>query len=448
MRRTDSGLVLAGRPVEDKYLELVDEAGQPVAVGEAGELIVRSPYIAEGYWRNPKETAPVFAPDPDVPGQRIYRTGDLGRFLPDGRFVFLGRRDRQVKIRGFRVELAEIEATLTAACRGARGGGCRERARAERQRAGGVRGALAGAGPDGRCTARLSTAEAGALHDSLRVRVPGGTARHAHRQDRSPGAATAGRRQASDVHGRRAPKLPRTAAGRDLASGARRRSCRNARQLLRPRRPLAARRADVCPGGSTPGGQAAARHPVPGAHHRRARGDHRPGPDVGVVALTGRDPAGRNAATPVRGAGHRGERGRLSRSLPAAGSRPALLWAAVARTQRNRESADRHRRHGSGVSGGDPPGAARGSLQSSRRVHGGRGRLRDGATAARRRRTGRSPCAPRAEGAVPDVQAGGPASADADAAIHRQAAQTLCSPRLRGSVAGSGSSTCASGSRC
>ena len=109
----DSGLVLAGRPVEDKHLELVDEAGQPVAVGEAGELIVRSPYIAEGYWRNPKETTPVFAPDPDVPGQRIYRTGDLGRFLSDGRFVFLGRRDRQVKIRGFRVELAEIEATLT-----------------------------------------------------------------------------------------------------------------------------------------------------------------------------------------------------------------------------------------------------------------------------------------------------------------------------------------------
>ncbi|HEV8395077.1 MAG TPA: thiamine pyrophosphate-requiring protein [Vicinamibacterales bacterium] len=109
----DSSAVLAGRPVEDKYLELVDEAGQPVAAGDTGELIVRSPYIAEGYWRNPKDTAPVFAPDPDVPGQRIYRTGDLGRFRSDGCFVFLGRRDRQVKIRGFRVELAEIEATLT-----------------------------------------------------------------------------------------------------------------------------------------------------------------------------------------------------------------------------------------------------------------------------------------------------------------------------------------------
>ena len=109
----DSGPVLAGRPVEDKQLELIDDAGQPVAVGETGELIVKSPFIAEGYWRNPTDTAPVFSQDPEVPGRRIYRTGDLGRFLPDGRFVFLGRKDRQVKIRGFRVELAEVEATLT-----------------------------------------------------------------------------------------------------------------------------------------------------------------------------------------------------------------------------------------------------------------------------------------------------------------------------------------------
>ena len=109
----DAATLLAGRPVEDKGLMLVDDAGQPVIAGETGELVVKSPFIADGYWRNPKATASVFADDPDVPGQRIYRTGDLGRFLPDGRFLFLGRKDRQVKIRGFRVELAEIEATLT-----------------------------------------------------------------------------------------------------------------------------------------------------------------------------------------------------------------------------------------------------------------------------------------------------------------------------------------------
>ncbi|HEV8197246.1 MAG TPA: thiamine pyrophosphate-requiring protein [Gemmatimonadales bacterium] len=109
---SDSGTLLAGLPVADKHIELLDEAGQAVATGETGELVVRSPYIATGYWHYPNDAAPVFAPDPAVPGQRIYRTGDLGRFLPDGRFLFLGRRDRQVKIRGFRVELGEIEALL------------------------------------------------------------------------------------------------------------------------------------------------------------------------------------------------------------------------------------------------------------------------------------------------------------------------------------------------
>ncbi|MGD2124377.1 MAG: amino acid adenylation domain-containing protein, partial [Gemmatimonadota bacterium] len=108
----DPELLLAGRPVEDKCLELVDEAGEPVAPGEPGELVVRSPYISDGYWRDPEETAPVFTLDPEVPGQRIYRTGDVGRFLPDGRFVFLGRKDRQVKLRGFRIELADVEAIL------------------------------------------------------------------------------------------------------------------------------------------------------------------------------------------------------------------------------------------------------------------------------------------------------------------------------------------------
>jgi amino acid adenylation domain-containing protein len=109
---TERELVLAGRPVADKHLELVDESGRAVAAGEPGELVVRSPFIAEGYWHPATGAAEAFPADPQVPGQRIYRTGDLGRFLPDGRFVFLGRRDRQVKIRGFRVELAEIEAAL------------------------------------------------------------------------------------------------------------------------------------------------------------------------------------------------------------------------------------------------------------------------------------------------------------------------------------------------
>ena len=101
-----------GVPVAGKGLELIDETGHPVAPGATGELVVTSQYIAEGYWGPATDGPSAFALD-GVSGQRRYRTGDLGRFLPDGRFVFSGRRDRLVKIRGFRVELGEIEAALS-----------------------------------------------------------------------------------------------------------------------------------------------------------------------------------------------------------------------------------------------------------------------------------------------------------------------------------------------
>ena len=109
--RPELSSTLAGIPVADKTLELRDDSGLQVPVGEEGELVVRSPFIASGYWR-PNGTVAAFAPDPGQEGSREFRTGDRGRFLPDGRFQFLGRRDRQVKIRGFRVELAAIEAAL------------------------------------------------------------------------------------------------------------------------------------------------------------------------------------------------------------------------------------------------------------------------------------------------------------------------------------------------
>jgi amino acid adenylation domain-containing protein len=108
-----SGTILeAGRPVADKTLRLVDAQGAPAAPGETGELLVQSDYLADGYWNRPEETAAAFTLDPGGSGQRIYRTGDLGRFSHDGTFVFLGRRDDQVKIRGYRVELREIDAAL------------------------------------------------------------------------------------------------------------------------------------------------------------------------------------------------------------------------------------------------------------------------------------------------------------------------------------------------
>ena len=105
-------LVPVGMPPEGIELLLVDAAGEPVPEGEPGEIAVRSHFLAEGYWREPELTRASFTPDPSGSGARIYRMGDLGRFLPDGSLVHLGRRDRQVKVRGHRVELEEIEAAL------------------------------------------------------------------------------------------------------------------------------------------------------------------------------------------------------------------------------------------------------------------------------------------------------------------------------------------------
>jgi amino acid adenylation domain-containing protein len=100
-----------GNPVQDTEVVLLNEDG---TVGELyGEIGIRSEHVALGYWRNPELTDAVFLPDPEQETRRLYRTGDIGRLLPDGSIGFLGRRDNQVKIRGYRIELGEIEAVLT-----------------------------------------------------------------------------------------------------------------------------------------------------------------------------------------------------------------------------------------------------------------------------------------------------------------------------------------------
>ena len=104
--------VPVGYPVADTQILILDEAGQPVAPGDIGEIVVKTRYIAPAYWRRPRETRATFLPDPDGGDERLYRTGDLGRLLPDGNLVHLGRRDAQVKVRGQRVELAEVETAL------------------------------------------------------------------------------------------------------------------------------------------------------------------------------------------------------------------------------------------------------------------------------------------------------------------------------------------------
>ena len=101
-------------PVADKHLSVVDDAGREAPAGEPGELVVRSAFLADGYWRRPTRPPPASQPDPDHPGERRFHTGDLGRLLPGGGFEFLGRRDHQVKIRGYRVELREVEQAMLA----------------------------------------------------------------------------------------------------------------------------------------------------------------------------------------------------------------------------------------------------------------------------------------------------------------------------------------------
>ena len=103
-------VVPVGYPVAQTELLLLDEVGKPAL--ESGEIAIRSPYIALGYWQKPELTETVFLSDPEGGKGRIYRSGDLGKLRPDGVLEFLGRKDFQVKIRGFRVELPEIEAIL------------------------------------------------------------------------------------------------------------------------------------------------------------------------------------------------------------------------------------------------------------------------------------------------------------------------------------------------
>jgi acyl-coenzyme A synthetase/AMP-(fatty) acid ligase len=83
-----------------------------VAIGEAGELCIAGIGLARGYLNNATLTADKFTDNPANPGERIYRTGDVARWLPDGNVEYLGREDHQVKIRGLRIELGEIENTI------------------------------------------------------------------------------------------------------------------------------------------------------------------------------------------------------------------------------------------------------------------------------------------------------------------------------------------------
>jgi len=114
LREMDRSLASIGRPVANLQVHILDRALRPVPLGVSGELCVGGVGVGRGYLGDPARTALVFVPNPcsSLPGDRLYRSGDLARFLADGRLEFVGRIDFQVKVRGFRIELGEIEAAL------------------------------------------------------------------------------------------------------------------------------------------------------------------------------------------------------------------------------------------------------------------------------------------------------------------------------------------------
>src|SRR5262249_3923384 len=115
IKESDSNRAVSlGQGIKDVQLLLLNKNRQLAGVGELGELYVRSPHLAAGYIGDEKLTAEMFVANPftNDPDDRLYKTGELGRYLPDGNIEWAGRNDRRVNIRGFRVELAEVESVL------------------------------------------------------------------------------------------------------------------------------------------------------------------------------------------------------------------------------------------------------------------------------------------------------------------------------------------------
>ena len=113
--RSAGGPESIGRPINNTQAYILDANLQPTPIGIVGELFLAGDGLARGYYRRPDLTAPAFVPDPfnPEPGSRMYQTGDLASYQPDGSIRYVGRRDHQVKIRGFRIELGDVKATLS-----------------------------------------------------------------------------------------------------------------------------------------------------------------------------------------------------------------------------------------------------------------------------------------------------------------------------------------------
>ncbi|MBD2385061.1 non-ribosomal peptide synthetase/type I polyketide synthase [Cylindrospermum sp. FACHB-282] len=107
-----SATVPLGRPLRHAQVYILDRQMQPVPIGVPGEIYIGGASVAQGYLDQPELTAEKFIPSPFQNSERLYKTGDLARYLPDGNIEFLGRIDHQVKIRGYRLEVGEVESVF------------------------------------------------------------------------------------------------------------------------------------------------------------------------------------------------------------------------------------------------------------------------------------------------------------------------------------------------
>jgi non-ribosomal peptide synthetase component F len=109
--KNDLDKIPIGKPIDNtKFFVIKNDQLQ--SVGETGELYISGAGLARGYINNPELTKEKFLTNPFLPGEKMYKTGDIARWLPDGNVEYLGREDHQIKIRGLRIELGEIETTI------------------------------------------------------------------------------------------------------------------------------------------------------------------------------------------------------------------------------------------------------------------------------------------------------------------------------------------------